>query len=621
MTYDNVGNLTADTYSGFGVTRVYDAENRMTSETQSGGLVAGSYTYDGHGQRVRRTLSGVETWQVFGMDGELLAEYAANSAIPLKEYGYRDGELLITAEPAAGAGETVWVEDSVPAGTAITGDAEGWNWISSSPAPFSGSLAHQSNIVAGLHQHYFYGATATMSLASGDKLVAYVYLDPSNVPGEIMLQWGDANWEHRAYWGANNLPWGVDGTESRRYMGPLPAAGSWVKLEVPASLVGLEGHTIHAMAFSMWGGRATWDRAGKSGGNATVNWLVTDHLGTPRMVVDKTGSLAAVKRHDYLPFGEELLSSQGLRSPALGYGNDGVRQKFTAQERDVETGLDYFHARYYASIQGRFTSADDFVNDTIPLDPASWNLYVYVRNNPLRFTDPTGELVYVGDVPPGDREELLRRLNFTYGCNGCVDIDANGFLTVNTTGLSQDVIKATQYLTDAITTKDPSKLFTVQMANNSSAVAFGNSQVGAAGVTLPGNNYKTSAILIRLDFGDDDAITGNESAKEAFLNTVFAHEVAHHYPNAASDPSDGRKTGAVVDAVNEILQARGLPLRAEYGAFKRDSGGHFVQVRFGKAQVDKDGKIKRTKSGGIAVEKTKKQITWIKTTVGGTGIN
>jgi hypothetical protein len=40
---------------------------------------------------------------------------------------------------------------------------------------------------------------------------------------------------------------------------------------------------------------------------ADINWMVTDQLGTPRMIFDKTGSLANTKRHDYLPFGEELL--------------------------------------------------------------------------------------------------------------------------------------------------------------------------------------------------------------------------------------------------------------------------------------------------------------------------
>jgi len=38
-----------------------------------------------------------------------------------------------------------------------------------------------------------------------------------------------------------------------------------------------------------------------------IGWLVSDQLGTPRMVFDQSGSLSGVSRHDYLPFGEELL--------------------------------------------------------------------------------------------------------------------------------------------------------------------------------------------------------------------------------------------------------------------------------------------------------------------------
>lgn len=196
-------------------------------------------------------------------------------------------------------------------------------------------------LVAGVHQHYFYGATATLSVNTGDKLVAYVYIDPGNLPSEIMLQFNDGTWDHRAYWGANNLPWGVDGTDSRRYMGPLPAAGSWVRLEVPASVVGLEGHTLHGMAFSMWGGRATWDRAGKTsaGVGSALQWMVSDHLGTPRMIIDQTGTLANVKRPDYLPFGEELSAGVGGRTTSLGYaGGDGVRQQFTAKNGTLKRG-------------------------------------------------------------------------------------------------------------------------------------------------------------------------------------------------------------------------------------------------------------------------------------------
>jgi RHS repeat-associated protein len=136
--------------------------------------------------------------------------------------------------------EDVWVEDTTPQGASLGGDGEGWNWTSANPTPYSGTRAHQSNLNGGTHQHYFYDATETLSLNPGDKLFTYVYLDPVNPPSEVMLQWNNGNWEHRAYWGQNIIGWGVNGTESRRFMGPLPPTGQWVKLEVPASQVGLE---------------------------------------------------------------------------------------------------------------------------------------------------------------------------------------------------------------------------------------------------------------------------------------------------------------------------------------------------------------------------------------------
>ncbi|MBL8239731.1 MAG: RHS repeat-associated core domain-containing protein [Bryobacterales bacterium] len=70
--------------------------------------------------------------------------------------------------------------------------------------------------------------------------------------------------------------------------------------------------------------------------------------------------------------------------------------QFTGKERDAETGLDYFGARYFSGVAGRFTSADAPFADQHPSDPQSWNLYSYVRNNPLRYTDPTGHCLYSG---------------------------------------------------------------------------------------------------------------------------------------------------------------------------------------------------------------------------------
>ena len=123
---------------------------------------------------------------------------------------------------------------------------------------------------------------------------------------------------------------------------------------------------------------------------AKINWLMADHLGTPRMIFDQTGLLANVERHDYLPFGEELSAGVGGRSAERGYEEHTVRQKFTGKERDGETELDYFLARYYSSSQGRFLSADSVAGAIT--NPQTQNLYAYVHNNPLQYIDPSGHL-------------------------------------------------------------------------------------------------------------------------------------------------------------------------------------------------------------------------------------
>jgi len=118
-----------------------------------------------------------------------------------------------------------------------------------------------------------------------------------------------------------------------------------------------------------------------------TRYTTSDHLGSPRVVTNSSAGVAS--RHDFMPFGEELYN--GGRTVGMGYGAaDGLRQKFTSKERDNETGLDFFEARYYASVHGRFTSPDAPFADQSAEDPQSWNLYSYVRNNPLVMVDPTG---------------------------------------------------------------------------------------------------------------------------------------------------------------------------------------------------------------------------------------
>jgi RHS repeat-associated protein len=113
---------------------------------------------------------------------------------------------------------------------------------------------------------------------------------------------------------------------------------------------------------------------------AKISYLTNDHLGSPRITTDATGKV--ISRRDFMPFGEEI--------PRANYGSDSVRQKFTGYERDGETGLDYAKARMFGSVLGRFTSPDPYLPSAEVDNPQTWNRYVYVLNNPLRYIDSDG---------------------------------------------------------------------------------------------------------------------------------------------------------------------------------------------------------------------------------------
>lgn len=532
MSYDAAGNLTTDTYTGAG-NRIYDANNKITS-AWGGNNQAQNYTYDAAGQRIKRSVDGVEMWYVYGFGGELVAEYpaAADPSRPLKEYGYRNGQLLVAADGrvnvALAANGGVASASSAhtccgfSVGGAINGNVrgpwgngEGWNDATDNVVPdwfqvdFNGSKTINEIDVFSLHDNYteqnsptetqlftlyglinfqvqYWNGSAWTTIPGGNvtgnnkvwrkfafapittsKIRLWITGVPDAWTRLVELQ----AWEAGA--GVTNLALNKPASQSSTDWGGVAQRGAdgntdgnywnnsvthtatqtqpWWQVDLQ-SVTTIENINVwnrtdccgEALSnfyvfvsdnpFTATDVASTQNQAGVStyyvagqggvpstvgvnrtgryvrvqlggverlsvaevevfGGSALkqVRWLVTDQLGTPRMTLDQSGSLAGVKRHDYLPFGEELFAPAGGRTAQQGYGaGDGVRQQFTQKERDVETNLDYFQARYYSSTQGRFVSADSFLGS--PGNPQTLNLYSYVTNNPLRFIDPSGHM-------------------------------------------------------------------------------------------------------------------------------------------------------------------------------------------------------------------------------------
>jgi RHS repeat-associated protein len=104
-----------------------------------------------------------------------------------------------------------------------------------------------------------------------------------------------------------------------------------------------------------------------------------DHLGSSQLMTDRDGDV--VQQYGYSPFGRE-----DYKNNTLAFS---VSNRYTGQTLDEETGLYYYGARYYDPELARFIQADSTVPDGE--FSQAYNRYAYVYNNPLKFTDPTGQ--------------------------------------------------------------------------------------------------------------------------------------------------------------------------------------------------------------------------------------
>ena len=127
-------------------------------------------------------------------------------------------------------------------------------------------------------------------------------------------------------------------------------------------------------------------------GPTYYSYYVRDHLGTTRMITDQAGNVCYDA--DYFPWGQE--QHVFVNSCPQNY-------KFSGKERDIESGNDYFGARYYSSSMGRFLSPDwSAKEEPVPYakldNPQTLNLYDYMRNNPLGGIDTDGhDVVLLND--------------------------------------------------------------------------------------------------------------------------------------------------------------------------------------------------------------------------------
>ena len=146
--------------------------------------------------------------------------------------------------------------------------------------------------------------------------------------------------------------------------------------------------------------RTTSDGAVVTDPTPHQRYQLGNHLDTATVELDESAQV--ISYEEFYPFGTTSFHSDKNGSVAE---TSRKRYRYTGKERDDETGLYYFGARYYAPWLGRWTACDPagFVDGT--------NRYAYTRNAPLKYRDPTGKACVPGqsdecaepeEVPPGE---------------------------------------------------------------------------------------------------------------------------------------------------------------------------------------------------------------------------
>lgn len=113
-----------------------------------------------------------------------------------------------------------------------------------------------------------------------------------------------------------------------------------------------------------------------------VKYHLGDHLGSSNLVINSSGKW--INREEYTPYGETSFGSFARK-----------RYRFSGKERDEESGLYYYGARYYSPWLAKWLNCDPAgIADGL-------NLYQYVRDNSLNTIDPSGRQSSQRNLIPG----------------------------------------------------------------------------------------------------------------------------------------------------------------------------------------------------------------------------
>lgn len=227
---------------------------------------------------------------------------------------------------------------------------------------------------------------------------------------------------------------------------------------------------------------------------------------------------------------------------------------FTGKERDSESGLDYFGARYYSSTTGRFMSPDWAAKaEPVPYaklnNPQTLNLYSYVGNNPLSRIDPTGHADIAAECKGQSpcNKTLVQTVSFVHQ------------QTDKKTGETKTVVDSTVKITTKFSlTTDAKGNVTASASSaveNVSGHAYSASQLATMGTNI--GTMQQAAVMMGFGANTTQLVTGIGAAETQF--GAAPNGTSHNWMNPAINPMQATQAnGGNLDRNNNIERGMGV---------------------------------------------------------------
>ena len=277
------------------------------------------------------------------------------------------------------------------------------------------------SVDGGVTQHYAYDYNGNLISDSRRNITSIKY-DNRNLPTEMIIS---SIFMAKSY----KIEYKYDETGNRlrkRVYENIPSSGEspigWklIKDEVYVRDAGGKEIAVYENSnlsyYNLWGNGLEGKTKKDERGNTKYYYYYKDHLGSVRAVMD--GSFGTtVQAQDYDAWGDIFRT----------YTSDDISQnKFTSKERDVETGYDYFGARYYDSKVGNWLSPDPLFEKHI-----GWSPYNYVLRNPYMLIDPDGKQIDFSKLSSQYQKAIIEDLFIITGYS--FNVNSQGYLKIDRT--------------------------------------------------------------------------------------------------------------------------------------------------------------------------------------------